>query len=82
MIKKQGTPNKITEVVTGDQEFEQLKSKIAKDNNLKRCSCGQLLAKFDEKGQTMNIQRRNLDIIAKVTKVTIKCPQCQNITSL
>lgn len=82
-LYKKGTPTKLTDITTSDKEFEKLKSKIALDNNLKRCNvCGQLLAKFDAGNKTINIQRKNLDIIADVTKAQIKCPNCQSINSI
>lgn len=82
-LKKIGTSQKISEVTASDAEFEKMKSKIALDNNLKRCgSCGQLLAKFDAENQTMNLQRKSLDVIAKVTDLQVKCPKCKHITSI
>lgn len=81
-LHKKGTPAKLTDITTSESEFDKLKDKIAKDNNLKRCTCGQLLAKFDEDNSTMNIQRKNLDIIAKVTNTRIKCPSCSQINEV
>lgn len=82
-LNKKGTPEKIDQVVTGDQEFDQLKSKIAEANNLKRCkSCGQLIAKFDVDNKIINIQRKNLDMIAETSNTLIKCPNCSTINSL
>jgi phage FluMu protein Com len=82
-ISKKGTPQKIKEVVTGDTDFDQLKKRIAKDNNLKRCkSCDQLLAKFDSENKTTNIQRKGLDIIADVTNMQVKCPSCGIVNNL
>jgi hypothetical protein len=82
MIKKKGTPEKIKEVVKGDKEFDELKTRIAKTNNLKRCPCGQLLAKFSEDNKTTNIQRKGLDIIADVTNMQVKCPACGQINNI
>lgn len=81
-LHKKGTPTKLTDVTTSEKKFEELKSKIANDNNLKRCTCGQLLAKFDSKDKTLNIQRKNMDIIANVSAAEIKCPGCGTITKL
>jgi phage FluMu protein Com len=81
-LKKRGTPEKIKEVVKGDDEFDQLKKRIAKDNNLKRCNCGQLLAKFDSDNKTTNIQRKGLDVIANVTSMQVKCPSCGTVNNI
>lgn len=81
-INKRGTSHKIQEVVTGDSSFEKLKKKIAEDNNLKRCKCGQLLAKFDTENKTINIQKKQLDVIADVQNAMIKCPNCFAINIL
>lgn len=81
MRKLTGSPEKIKQVATEDQ-FEQMKNQIAKDNNLKRCICGQLLAKFSSDNKTINIQKRKLDVIAEVGSVTIRCPQCDAVNHL
>lgn len=83
MLHKKGTPAKLTDVTTSELEFEKLKNKIAQDNNLKRCtSCGQLLAKFDLDNKIINVQRKNLDIIAEVSRAQIKCPNCHQINTI
>lgn len=82
MIKKLGTPNKISEVVKTDKDFEKLKNKVAKDNNLRRCDCGTLLAKFDSGNKIINIQKKKLDFIAEISSGQIKCPNCGSVTNL
>lgn len=83
MIKKKGTPEKILNVVGTEAEFTKLKSKIAADNNLKRCkSCNQLLAKFDSENKIINVQRKNLDLIADVSNTKVRCPHCQQVNIL
>lgn len=83
MLHKKGTPNKIKEVVTGDTNFDALKNKIAKDNNLKRCrSCGQLLAKFDAENKTINVQKKGLDLIAETSSAQIRCPSCGEVNKV
>lgn len=82
-LKKVGTPKKILSTAASDLEFEQLKNKIAKDNNLKRCTaCSQLLAKFDSDNKIINVQKKNLDLIAEVQNVQVRCPKCQQVNFL
>ena len=52
-----------------------LTDKIVKENNLARCArCGKLLAKLD--ADMLSVKRKDVDIIAKVAEVKIKCPVC------
>ena len=81
-IDKKGVAVPIQDVTGSLAAFEKLKNQIAQDNNLKRCVCGQLLAKLDKDSKMLNIKRKNLDLIAEVSEVKIKCPSCHQVTSL
>lgn len=81
-LHKQGTPYRIEQVATTADQFEQLKHQIAEDNNLVRCACGQLLAKFSCDNKTINIQRKGLDVIAEASSAQIKCPSCKQVNRL
>jgi phage FluMu protein Com len=75
MIHKTGAPNKIRTIASSEKEFENIKDKIVKENNLARCArCGKLLAKLD--ADMLSVKRKDVDIIAKIADVKIKCPVC------
>jgi len=75
-IFKYGVVQKIKTVAVNEQEFEQLKEKIISENALVRChKCGKLLAKANENG-LVSIKRKDMDIIARTTELSIKCPVC------
>jgi len=79
-INKTGTPQKIEKVANSDQNFEDMRKKIAEENNLVRCSnCNKLLSK---KGQdnTLDVQHKHLQIVIEAAgKVKIKCPTCEQV---
>ncbi len=81
-IQKYGVVNKIKTVVGNEEDFEALKEQIIKTNSLARCAkCGKLLAKIGS--DMVSVKRKDVDIVAKVESMQIKCPVCQtcNIVS-
>ena len=80
MLKKIGIPIKIDKVASTDSEFENLRKKIAEENNLVRCSnCNKLLSK---KGpdDTFEIQHKHLVVsVKKPIEIVIKCPACDQV---
>lgn len=75
-LQKYGTVQKIKTVVSNDKEFEALRDEIVSNNNLIRCGrCGKLLAK--SYNDMISVKRKDVDIVAKVTDIKIKCPVCQ-----
>ena len=82
-IKKTGTPEKIIHTASSDADFDKLKDTIAKENNLARCkTCGKLIAKLTKDGSTINVQKSKLDVIAKASEVSIKCPKCGEVNEV
>ena len=83
MFEKKGTPNKIGEIAKNDSEFEDLKQKIANENDLIRCSsCSHLLAKKSADGN-IDIQHKKLSAIASnPSNMEIKCPVCQSVNRI
>jgi len=82
-LKKIGTPEKIIQTTSSQNEFETMKDKIAKENDLVRChKCGKLIAKRNKHTGTINIQKSKLDVIAKVSEASIKCPKCGEVNKL
>ncbi len=74
-IQKYGAPAKIKTVVSSEKDFEALRDEIINTNNLIRCSkCGKLLAK--QSNDMISVKRKDVDIIAKVADIRIKCPIC------
>lgn len=81
---KVGTPEKISEVIKDEKDFNELRNKIAKDNNLIRCTrCQHLLAKQGNDGE-LDIQHKKLEITLKKADIkgAIKCPYCNQIVIL
>lgn len=75
MIHKTGVSHKIRTIASSEKEFEDLKEKIVKVNNLARCvRCGKLLAKISD--GMISVKRKDVDIIARSNDITIKCPVC------
>ena len=80
-INKTGMPGKIRTVVTSEKDFETLKKKIIDTNRLARCTkCGKLLAKIDS--DLVSVKRKDVDIVAKVQSMQIRCPVCQTCNSV
>jgi len=80
-IQKIGVVHKIKTLATNEQEFEQLKNKIISNNNLIRCNkCGKLLAKSDS--NLVSLKRKDIDIIANVNSISIKCPICSTCNNV
>ena len=76
MIKKIGVPQKINEIAKNEEEFNQLKERVAKANDLVRClSCGKLLAK--RSGEVVDIKRKDLNVIAQKGTIMVDCPVCR-----
>jgi phage FluMu protein Com len=74
-LQKFGVAQKIKTVVSNEQEFEALRDEIVSNNNLVRCTkCGKLLAKTAN--GMISVKRKDVDFIAKVAEVKIKCPVC------
>ena len=74
-LQKFGVAQKIKTVVSNEQEFEALRDEIVSSNNLVRCTkCGKLLAKTSN--GMISVKRKDVDFIAKVAEVKIKCPVC------
>jgi phage FluMu protein Com len=74
-LQKFGVSQKIKTVAGNDKEFEALKEKIVSTNNLVRCAkCGKLLAKCSD--DMISVKRKDVDFLAKVSNVKIKCPVC------
>jgi phage FluMu protein Com len=74
-IQKFGVANKIKTVVSSEKEFEALRDEIVNTNNLIRCAkCGKLLAK--QSNDMISVKRKDIDIVAKVADIKIKCPVC------
>lgn len=81
-IFKKGTPNIITDVASTDSDFDKLRERVAKENNLVRCvSCSHLLAKKSADGVLDVQHKKAVFLIEKAEKVDIKCPICQSITA-
>jgi len=81
MLHKIGVSSKIKTVVSNEGDFEKLKEQIITTNNLIRCSkCGKLLAKVDS--DLVSIKRKDVDLIAKVNALTIKCPVCSTCNEI
>jgi len=82
-LKKVGTPEKIKNIVTSEEDFEKLKDKIAQENDLARCgNCEKLICKFGDSGTIMNVKKNKLDVIADVKSAFIKCPKCGKVTQV
>lgn len=79
-FNKTGTPAKIEKVASTDTDFEDLRKKIAEENNLIRCSnCNKLLSKKGN-DSTLDVQHKHLQlIIESAAKVKIKCPACEQV---
>ena len=78
---KKSTPSKINEVVKTEEDFENLRKRVAEQNNLVRCSeCSHLLAKRSDDGM-IDIQHKKVVALVKEAKfVEIQCPICGHIT--
>jgi len=80
-LNKIGAPQKIKTIVSNEKEFEQLKEQIVSSNNLARCvKCGKLLAKIDH--DLISVKRKDIDMVAKVSSLEIKCPVCKTCNSV
>lgn len=81
-IYKQGMPSKITDVTKNDADFEKLRERVAKENNLVRCgNCAHLLAKKSE--NVTDIQhKRAIFTVEGATNITAVCPVCQHTSSI
>lgn len=79
-FNKVGTPNKIQKVAASDIEFEDMRKKIADENNLIRCTnCNKLLSKRGS-DKSLDVQHKHLQLlIESAAKVKIKCPACEMI---
>jgi len=78
VIKKYGTPEVIKDKITSEIEFEKMKDRIAKENNLTRCKkCGKLVAKSDS--NIIHVKKGSFDMIASVKEASVKCPKCGEI---
>lgn len=76
MLHKTGVSHKIRTVASSEKEFNAIKDKIIKTNNLVRCArCGKLLAKLDNDNM-ISVKRKDVDIIAQAENIQIKCPVC------
>ena len=63
-FQKFGDTNKIKKVAQTDKTFEDLRKKIAEENNLIRCSnCNHLLSKKSSDG-AIDLQHKHLQLIA------------------
>lgn len=75
MLNKIGVAQKIRTVASSEKEFDALRDSIVSNNNLARCTkCGKLLAKLSN--DMISVKRKDIDLIAKVADVKIKCPVC------
>jgi phage FluMu protein Com len=82
MINKTGDIQKILTVASTAEDFELLKEKIIKENQLVRCiRCGKLLCKTTDDSM-ISIKRKDVDLVAKVSKLTIACPVCREVNTL
>lgn len=82
MLHKTGDAQKILTVASNSADFELLKERIVKENQLVRCiRCGKLLAKTSSDSM-VNIKRKDMDIVAKVSSLTISCPVCKEVNTL
>lgn len=82
MLHKTGDNQKIRTLVSNPSDFEHLKEDIARENQLVRCiRCGKLLAKTTNDSM-VSIKRKDIDIVAQVSSLTIACPVCKEINSL
>lgn len=82
MINKTGDSQKIRTVVSNSSDFELLKEDIAKENQLVRCvRCGKLLCKTTD-DSTISVKRKDTDLVAKVSSLTISCPICKEVNTL
>lgn len=81
MLHKVGVTQKIKTVAANETEFERLKEQIVTSNNLARCNrCGKLLAKVDS--NMVSVKRKDIDLVAEVKTLTIKCPVCQTVNDI
>ena len=81
MLKKVGTPEQILEIASNEKEFIELKSKVEQANELVRCiSCDKLLAK--KQGETLDIKRKDLNVVVNAGRTIIQCPVCQTKNKL
>lgn len=82
MLHKTGDSQKIRTVVSNSEDFELLKEDIAKENKLVRCArCGKLLCKTSD-DSTISVKRKDIDLVAQVSSLTISCPICKEVNSL
>lgn len=73
-IEKQGSPEDILEVAKSNEALKNLRERIAKSNNLLRCTrCDKLLAK--QENNIVDVQHRKLVIIGQGPMVIV-CPKC------
>ena len=73
--------SKIRTVATNEKEFEELRNQIVSSNNLARCTkCGKLLAKISN--NLISVKRKDVDFIARVEDVKIKCPVCSTTNGI
>jgi len=80
-LNKIGVSSKIKTVVSNDKEFEALREEIVQANQLIRCvKCGKLLAKVD--AGRISVKRKDIDLVAKVEELHIKCPVCATPNTL
>lgn len=82
-FNKIGTPAKIEKVASTDSAFEDLRKKIAEENNLIRCTnCNKLLSKKGS-DSVLDVQHKHLQlIIESAARIKIKCPACEQVNIL
>lgn len=81
-FEKKGTPSRIEKVASTDVQFEDLRKKIAEENNLVRCeNCSKLLSKKGEDG-SVDLQHKHLALVVKATEMKIKCPACDFVNKV
>ena len=74
-LQKFGIAAKIKTVVSSETAFEALRNEIVNTNNLIRCTkCGKLLAKMNN--DMISVKRKDIDLVAKVAEVSLRCPIC------
>lgn len=82
MLHKTGDTQKILTVASTPEDFEALKERIIKENHLVRCiRCGKLLAKTTDDSM-ISIKRKDVDLVAQVSSLTISCPVCKETNTL
>ena len=82
MINKTGDIQKILTVASTSEDFEALKDRIVKENRLVRCvRCGKLLCKSTD-DDLISVKRKDVDLVARVSSLTITCPICKEVNSL